>query len=242
MRNLLCDQPHCGNPAYVFGFVRGTEKTKACRCHTLDLTDKQITVFDIAGHDFILSPQDWPLYVQRKNLLHTGLDCLTMLETRCQGNLEECERSIQAVREQLIEPIERVCQEMRFKVHQRHDEVMRDLSEKRNQLERLVTERDFKLSTEELMLCEAVPEGALFSLVVGDCQLGNVEMHLVPIERFMHQSIERRSVNSAACEPEIAAEIKVPANELQQPVKCQYCQEKVCGRPVLCYCEKVLSN
>lgn len=228
--NLFCDEPSCGQPAYSFGFLKCTEKTKACLAHTHIMLSKSSTAFDIAGYRFIESLQDAPIYQQRRYAMHMGLGKLSTRETQCEIDWQEAEKRLEEAENAILMVVKRSFVEMRQRALMRYEAVKLNLSYHRSNLERLVLDKDFQLSPQETVFCESDPMGPLFKCACGDASLQVAtalmqRFHILPegeIDQIdleeRRESVEKLSIAAQELakqgEPDLAKEVAEYAQEL----------------------------
>ena len=168
-RNLFCDESACDQPAFVFGFSKSGGKVRVCRSHVFTLLDKRVSVFDIAAYDFIQSVEDGPLYEKRRDLVQSGQGSLSALEVRLLQDLIAADGCIDDAQTQVLEAVDTIFQEMKWEVQQRGETERSKLIETRKNLQRLIADKHFQLSPDDLTLCTAVPTGPLVEVTVQDC-------------------------------------------------------------------------
>ena len=173
--NLYCDQANCSNPSIVFGFLRSGVKFKVCPDHYLSLVNKQIPTFSIAAFHFIETIKDAAVYEDRKELVERGRGVISTLESRCEVEWLRAQERIQANRTDLLEVVEKTHREMWEKGKRWYEESLGKLRACRIRLERVMKEKQFQLSPQDLTLCGGIPEWTPFRLVVGDCRVNTVE-------------------------------------------------------------------
>ena len=141
----------------------------------LSLVNKRSTVYDISAFTFIESPKDGPFYEERRTLMQKGLGNVTSLLTACEKDWEDGQRRVQETCEAMYEIVQRSFTEMWHRGNDQYQEVKKDLGELHSRLERLVLDKDFQLSPEELAICDSVQTGPVFRVLLGDCRLATVE-------------------------------------------------------------------
>lgn len=186
-QNLFCDQPNCGDVAYVFGFSSNGTKTKVCQKHILVLTDKQVTVFGVAAFHFVQSAEDGPEYERRRNKMQQGLGNVTSLERICEEDHEKALQQIAEADHALRAVIEQSFRELKERVEKKYRETKQELRDWRKRLEQMVVARSGEPSAVETVLCGTELTTPLFRLALGDCSLQVAEVlathwHLLPIQ------------------------------------------------------------
>lgn len=186
-QNLFCDQPDCGDVAYVFGFAPNGSKSKVCRSHVLVLTDKRIAAFHIEAFEFMESADDGPLYERRRERVQQGLGNVSSLERICEEDYQRARRQIEETGKALQSIVERNLQELNLRVDQKYKETKQELQEWRRRLEQTVMNKSSELNADEKMLCDQIPAASLFRLALGDCSLKVTEIlathwHLLPVK------------------------------------------------------------
>lgn len=150
-------------------------KWKSCESHILNLINKQATVYDIAAFAFIDSPKDGPLYDERRLLMQKGFGNITSLMTQCEKDWEDGQRRVQEVSEAVFQIVQRGFTEIWYRGNERYREVKKDLGDLWSRLERLVQDKEFQLSPQDLAICESVKAGSVFRMLLGDCTLAVTE-------------------------------------------------------------------
>lgn len=167
--NIYCNYSGCPNPAYMFGLPYACTKTAMCRMHIFVLTDQQVPVFDISAYEFIRTTEDGMEYLKRRGEMEKGLSCVAALEEKCEENWEKAERSIEAARRSMQVIVDRAYKEIQVTVSQLYMHVKRELEQRRCNLERFMTEKDYKLNEEDMLFSAPVVHiGSLFSVVLED--------------------------------------------------------------------------
>lgn len=211
--NLFCDTPNCGEPAVAFGFVQGA-KVRVCRLHTLSLVDKRVTVLDIAAYDFVKSAQDGPLYEHRRSLSSRGLGALAALETTCENDLMQAHAQLLTSCASVCEAAVETYRGLWEQTCRRYQDVVRDLQQHRKHFEQLLVERELQLSPDETALCEGMPSGSLFRLILGNCRsaiaecLSNCTVLLPAKGKLSFEAINRKS--QVASLLEFARQLRYP--------------------------------
>lgn len=196
-RNLLCCEPNCGQPVSAYGFSRVGSKSYVCRGHVTVLLDKRLSIFDIQSDAFVLSAADGPEYERRRGLKEQGSGVLETLETKCDHDLEDAERKLQEAEETWIQAVRESVKELKLQLLRRNQEVKAALNQCKANLERLIQDRDFQLSPVDFSLCEAVPDAAVFRLILEDCtsvlaSIVSNSGHLLPREGKLLAAITER--------------------------------------------------
>jgi len=226
VRNLFCDQTGCGQVAAAFGFAQGATKTKACSDHALSLSSQGVLLFDIAVHQFVETEGDGSLMLQRQGLRGKGLENVSVLEVRCDRDLEVAQLRLQRAHTTVLDVVERSFREMQQRIGQRYQEVKQFLASKRYELERLVEDKHFQLSSENSALCESLPAGPLLGFALGDCRLAVAEVLFAHFSLFpaMEQVCLKggeavaklAAENAAAGNMDIAQEVAEHAEETKE--------------------------
>ena len=173
--NLYCDHSRCPHHAVIFGFLPGPVKKKVCQDHMSSLVSKKVAIFNIEAFYFLQSVKDGPVYEERKELMHRCIGALTVLDSECEQEWTRAQTLIQSSCESLSAVIQKTYQEVWERSRQEYEEAKYRLEVTRMRLERLVREKDFRMSQQDLSLCESPPAKAAFRLVVGDCRVEVVE-------------------------------------------------------------------
>ena len=214
--NLYCDELACSNSAQVFGFLPGGTKKKVCQDHMLTLVNKQVSIFSIAAFQFMETAKDGAAYEERKELMQRGLGAVMTLESRCEEAWSQGQTRLQTHCTALNETIQKTYQGMWDQGSQKYEETKEQLATTRKRLEGLVRSKHLQLSPEDLELCEAVPAGAPFRLVVGDCRVAVVEtlqghFHLISADKQHLQELVKEQ--QAQGKVDIAQEVSQYARE-----------------------------
>ena len=214
VRNLYCDQPNCGQLASTFGFAQETTKTKACSEHALSMSNQGVALFDISAHQFIETEQDVTLLLQRQEFQRKGLNNISLLETRCEKDLEAAQLRLTATYAAAFEVMERCFRETQLRIQQHYEEVKRVLASKRYEMERLVEDKHYQLDSEDFVLSESLPDGPLLGLALGDCQLPVAEVlqarfQLFPTTQHLFMKDAREAIAGLAAEHAAAGRIDI---------------------------------
>jgi len=191
-----CDHPGCQYTASSFGFLL-EQKVKFCQDHLVTLTSAKASVFGIASFEFLETAADIPLFEQVQGMSARGFEHLSSLETRCESDWESAQHKIQDAEADIIEVARRSFKEMLARTQLRYEEAKKELKQRRTSLERITKDKHFRLSPEDSALCESLPTGSLFRLVLGDCQLEVAKTllancHLLPPVGVTHIEPARR--------------------------------------------------
>ncbi|MBV5280474.1 MAG: hypothetical protein J0651_04330, partial [Actinobacteria bacterium] len=116
------------------------------------------------------------MYEKRRNLVQSGQGSLSALEVRLQQDLSVADGCIDDAQVQVLEAVDTSFQEIKREVQQRGETERSKLIETRKNLQKLIADKDFHLSPNDLALCTAVPTGSLVEVEVEDCSRAVIEM------------------------------------------------------------------
>lgn len=165
-----CDHPGCQHTASSFGFLQ-QQKVKFCQEHLVTLTSAKASIFHMDAFEFIETTGDIALFEQVQGMSARGFGHLSTLETRCESDWSAAQHKIQTAEADIIEVARRSFKEMLARTQLRYEEAKKELKQRRTSLERMTKDKHFRLNPEDSALCESLPTGSLFRLVLGDCQL-----------------------------------------------------------------------
>ena len=166
-KNLYCDQAHCGQEASVF-VLQPPTKIKACRVHGMDLMEKHLSVFSIAAYDFIESMEDYTEYVARREVEQKCQGTILALQERCEENRDQAKSQLHAVKQELLELVERCIREMELRVEQRCEQAKKELNTLKDSLAQFTSDKSYKLSPVLAGFGDSIPAGAVFRVALRD--------------------------------------------------------------------------
>lgn len=165
---LSCDELGCSEPAVAFSLGPRAIKLKVCRGHAHILAEKQLPVLDISVFTFIQSVEDASLYQERREFVHKSLGNLSNLETRCESDWKAMQARLDFAKSSVLALTERCFQEVLLQGWQRYEAAKQTLSQVRTNLERLLTDKEFRLSPKDKAICKTNSAVSWFQVVVGD--------------------------------------------------------------------------
>ena len=174
--NHFCDHPKCCNAPVAFGFQKEGVKMKICSEHVMDAVIKHMSIFEIALFDFIDSVKDVLLYEERKELRHKGIAALDILEVKCEEEWLSGQERLTANYTQLNDALIQTYQEMLENIKKTYDEIKQNIIQTRANLDKLMQDKAFSLTSEDWKLCETVPTASPFRVILGDSRGEVVEV------------------------------------------------------------------
>jgi len=167
MAALSCDEMDCSEPAVAFGLGLHAIKLKACRSHFGILARKELQVLDISAFPFIQSVEDASLYQERREFVQKSLGNLLSVERRCESDWKVMQARLDLARSSACAVAERCFEEVQLQGWQRYEATKQSLCQVRTNLERLLTDKHFRLSAEDKAVCKA-SNSTSFQVVLGD--------------------------------------------------------------------------
>lgn len=209
-----CDHGDCEQPAEVFGFP-GSIRSKACLRHMLEVIGECEPIYIISAYSFIETVQHVPLYQERKARSKRGKEHLKVLEARCDRAYDQGSQELTLSLGEVQKAIELVSEEVVKRAQIHHQQMKQRLEEKKSNLERLVVDRDFELSTEDAELCQAIPAEGGLRVSLRDCKEQLTQTILAHLQLLPEEALVKveRAVDHRQADQEVA----VNADEPRQP-------------------------
>jgi len=206
-----CSKADCEQPAEIFGFREGV-KTKACLKHMLQEIGEGVPVYSISADTFIETTAQVPAYRERKARMESGKQHLKTLEARCDLEWAQGYHELTQSLTDTTTTMHKIAEELQRRAQDHYKQIKSQLKQRESNLERLVVDRDFQLSTEDAALCEAAPDEPVLRVELKDCK---EQLARVLIAHFQMWPGESMEVEPAAASPaeEHQSQSEIPSSE-----------------------------
>ena len=126
-------------------------------------------MYEISAYLFSQSQEDMIIFESRLKLVQEAVRNIEELKRRCLNDLEKEQCQLQTAKESVLKVVERAFQELILQTKERCEEIFLVLDEKLSNIEKLLQNKGFQLSSTDTVFCGGLPSMPLFRVVMGDC-------------------------------------------------------------------------